>query len=396
MQTNQLTRQAYPQSILRVELTLNPEQALAVQQKLEQTSLSNISSTAIVQLGTEEGMALRNVLDDFLSRVDTESTAQLYELCQRIEEGVEKANLIEIRESILRTPKPSWWKRLFMMSKRAVEEAVRSAYDQTVADASARTTELNQFLDSLEHEMKDELNKLQMNVHELQDLKQSYRNLTEQFTVSVAVAQGLCEQARSHVATLTQQAQENPSSVIHPEIQEAESRLDLLESRTLALEGTVSRLPADWLVIQQIQNAGITTFQEVVTTASERFNNIKMTLLTLHGLLSVRGVQMIARKQQDLDSHLAKVRGNLMGEVVRTAAEAPGNNRLHQAQQLKQVIDDAIEMKQVVDTARESNRQKFSEARRIISDARNSLIGIADQTSTKLLPKESTANAIST
>ncbi|MGT2467579.1 hypothetical protein ACVOMV_25975 (plasmid) [Mesorhizobium atlanticum] len=76
--------------------------------------------------------------------------------------------------------------------------------------------------------------------------------------------------------------------VAQARVQELRDKLRLLESRALALEGTYTRLPADQMVIQQIEQAGITTLQETATTVAARFASIKMTLLSIHGAFAVK------------------------------------------------------------------------------------------------------------
>lgn len=375
----------------KVDLKLNEGQRLEVARRLSSFDLATIGEAEIVQIGLEDGAALKAVLDDFLSRVDTDHGRTLYDLCERISEGVEQADLASLRDQILSEPQLAWWQRIWKGARQAAQSAAKSAYDQAVSVASERTVQLNNFLNNLEGEVEIELSKLRQGVLDLQGLKDSYRTMTSQFAISVGVAQELRQQARDRVEAFKQRAQEQVDPQDHVEFEEVETQCQLLESRTLALEATVSSLPADWLVIQQIQAAGVATFQEVVTTASDRFNRIKMTLLALNGLLRVRGVQMIADKQRQLDDHLMAVRGDLMNQVVRTAAEAPGENRLRQAEQLKKVVEDTATMRRFVTEARSANAQKFEQARIIITNARTTLLAIAVEQPGKRLVEENNA-----
>lgn len=369
----------------KVQLRLSDVQRHELARRLETFDLAMIGGTDIAQLGQADGKKLKEVLDDFLSRVDSDQGQALYGLCERINEGVQQADLLSLRDQILKEPQLRWWQRWFANAKKAAENAAKVAYDKAVTTASERTTRLNGFLNGLEGEVDTELGNLRQGVLDLEELKKQYREFAESFAVSVAVAQDLRQQARERVGRLKDEARQNADAVNPAIIDEAEAQLQQLESRALALETTFSRLPADWMVIQQIQAAGVTTYQEVVTTASERFNAIKMTLLTLNGLLRVKGVQMIADRQRQLDEHLTSVRGDLLSQVVKTAANAPGDNRLEQARQLQRIVEDTATMKQIVLDARQSNAQKFHEARELIEGARKTLLSLTiDQPTTKL------------
>ena len=97
----------------------------------------------------------------------------------------------------------------------------------------------------------------------------------------------------------------NPADpVAQARLAELRDKLRLLESRALALEGTYTRLPADQMVIQQIEQAGIATLQETATTVASRFASIKMTLLSIQGAFAVRSVQQLAGRQAKLDQQL--------------------------------------------------------------------------------------------
>ncbi|MDN5750920.1 MAG: HAD family hydrolase, partial [Pseudonocardia sp.] len=70
---------------------------------------------------------------------------------------------------------------------------------------------------------------------------------------------------------VTNNASRRPAEVAaQARVRELQDKLRLLESRALALEGTYTRLPADQMVIQQIEQAGVATLQETATTVASR------------------------------------------------------------------------------------------------------------------------------
>jgi len=136
----------------------------------------------------------------------------------------------------------------------------------------------------------------------------------------------------------------------------------------------MTRLPSDQLTIRMLENAAISTLQETTTTAAGRFASIKMTLLTIHGVMVTQGVQRLAQQGANLDANLSQVRAMLMKETVATAANAPGDNRLAEAQRLRQLATDTRELVAIVDRAKETNRQKFETARALTQQTRQELV----------------------
>jgi hypothetical protein len=227
-------------------------------------------------------------------------------------------------------------------------------------------------------ELRQEQHKLDGEIRALEQLKDAYRDRYSDFAVVVAFLSVFLSQSRDLVAQAEQQAQPgNPQDTVR--LTELKDKLQALESRSLALEGTLSRLPADQLVIRQLQNAAIATLQETTTTASSRFASIKMTLLTLHGALVTQSVQQLADQGAALDQNLAGVRSVLMKDVVTKAANAPGDNRVAQAQQLQAIVADTAQLVGVVEQARADNQQKFAQARDMFAQARQDMLAVGQQ-----------------
>ena len=159
-------------------------------------------------------------------------------------------------------------------------------------------------------------------------------------------------------------------------LRELHDKLRLLESRALALEGTYTRLPADQMVIQQIEAAGIATLQETATTVSSRFASIKMTLLAIHGAFAVKSVQQIAERQARLDQQLTHLRGQATKDVAVAAAKAPGDNRVAQAQQIAAIITQTREIHELVEAAKQDTEAKFETARQMFEKSRADLAAL--------------------
>lgn len=177
------------------------------------------------------------------------------------------------------------------------------------------------------------------------------------------------EQASAGAADMAAQAR----------VRELQDKLRLLESRALALEGTYTRLPADQMVIQQIEAAGVATLQETATTVSSRFASIKMTLLSIQGAFAVKSVQQIAERQARLDQQLMQLRGQATRDVAVAAAKAPGENRLAQAQQIANIIAQTREIHELVDAAKKETEEKFDQARRLFEQSRADLAALHQQ-----------------
>lgn len=240
---------------------------------------------------------------------------------------------------------------------------------------TGRTKTLADQMTKLEGELSTEMQKLFGELQALDGLKNSYRVHFDEFTIAAGLARALLDKARKKVEE--EEAALNPSDpVAQSRMLELKNKLGLLESRALALEGTYTRLPADQMVIQQIEQAGIATLQETATTVASRFASIKMTLLSIHGAFAVKSVQQMAGRQAKLDRQLTELRGRALKDVAVTAALAPGENRVAQAQQIERIIASTKEIHELVAAAKRTTSENFELARQKFLTARQDLVAL--------------------
>lgn len=361
-------------------IVLRPDQVPQAQQALQALDFGATPPSEIISIGLGSEQALQQTLDGFLTRLDKKSAAKVFALFQRLEKGVDDARLPEILEKIQQGEQPGFFAGLFAkLTGRKPEDAVRE-FMQEVGDLVAgRTRTLADEMQRLEGELSKEMKSLFGELQALQALKQSYGTHFASFTLDAAVARAFLDKSRQYVAQ--QQSNADAADVAaQARVRELHDKLRLLESRALALEGTYTRLPADQMVIQQIEAAGVATLQETATTVSSRFASIKMTLLAIHGAFSVKSVQQIAQRQARLDQQLTQLRGQATRDVAVTAARAPGENRVAQAEQIASIIAQTREIHELVQAAQKETEEKFEQARRLFEQSRADLAALGTST----------------
>ncbi len=357
-------------------IVLRPEQVPQAEQALAALDFADVPSGDIIKIGLGAEQALQKTLDGFLARLDKKTASKVFALFGRLEKGVDDAKLPEILEKIQQGEAPGFFAGLLAkLTGRKPEEAFREFMQEIGELISIRTQTLADEMVRLEGELSKEMKTLFGELQALESLKQSYGTHFASFTVDAAVARAFLEKARQYVAQQTAAA--DPADVsAQARLRELQDKLRLLESRALALEGTYTRLPADQMVIQQIEAAGIATLQETATTVSSRFASIKMTLLAIHGAFAVKSVQQIAERQARLDQQLTQLRGQATKDVAVAAAKAPGDNRVAQAQQIAAIITQTREIHELVETAKQETEAKFEAARQMFEQSRAELAAL--------------------
>lgn len=358
-------------------IVLRAEQLPDTQKELARYDFAAMPPSDVIRIGLDAEQALQRTLDGFLARLDKNTAAKVFALFGRLEKGVEDANLPEVLDKVQNGEKPglfgSFLARFRGKRPEQIAEEVMAAIGELVA---GRTKTLADEMTRLEGELAGEMQRLFSELQALDALKRSYAQHFGEFTVAAAAGRALLDKARAYVAE--EEAKLNPADpVAQSRLMELHDKLRLLESRALALEGTYTRLPADQLVIQQIEQAGIATLQETATTVASRFASIKMTLLSIHGAFAVKSVQQIAERQARLDRQLTDLRGRALKDVAVKAAQAPGENRLAQAQQIEHIIATTKEIHGLVAAAKTATDEKFEQARQRFAAARQELASLA-------------------
>lgn len=358
-------------------IVLSPEQALEAGAALKQLDFATIGPGEIINLGLPAEQSLQATLDGFLARLDRATAAKVFALFERLEKGVDDAKLPEILERLHEGEKPGFFEGLFARFRgKTPDELMREFLDEIGALIAGRTRTLADQMQRLEGELSQEMQRLFAELKALETLKQSYAAHFGDFTVAAGTARAFLEEARRVVDRARSEAA--PGDVAaQGRVRDLEDKLRLLESRALALEGTYTRLPADQIVIQQIEQAGIATLQETATTVAARFASIKMTLLSIHGAFAVKSVHQLSERQARMDEQLAKLRGATLKDVAVAAAKAPGDNRLAQAEQIERIVATTKEVHAMIEVARRETEEKFARARQKFADARRELAALA-------------------
>jgi len=359
-------------------IVLKEQQLPAVQQALDALNFETMPTADIVRLGHDAEQQLHHTLDGFLARLDAKTAVHVFTLFDRLQQGVNDAKLPDVLKKVQRGTVPSLFARLIgvVRGKVFLQKLANDTYEEIRGLIVGRTKTLADVMGKLERELQVEMARLVTELQALDKLKVAYRQHFSDFTIAAGLTRAFFEKARTYVEAEAAKIGDSTDAESQAHLQELRDKLQLLESRALALEGTYTRLPADHLVIQQLEQAGVGTLQETATTAAARFASIKMTLLAVHGAFAVKGVQQLGQRQADMDRQLAQVRGSLMKEVVTTSANAPGDNRLAQADQIAKIIAEAQEVRQIVEAARKSNQEKFAQARQKFEESRRALVAL--------------------
>ncbi|MGV3573725.1 MAG: hypothetical protein ACO1O4_01160 [Devosia sp.] len=354
-------------------IVLRDEQVPKAQAMVDGLDFGAVASGDIVNMGLEAEQSLQRTLDGFLARLDKNSAAKLFDLFGRLEQGVDDAKLPEILQRLHEGEKPGFISGLFArFTGKSSDKAMRDFMEEIGSLISGRTQTLATKMGQIEGELSGEMQKLFGELRSLDQLKQAYAAHFSDFTVAAAAARGFLDKARAYVETETAKVTTGDVTA-QTRLRELEDKLRLLESRALALEGVYTRLPADQIVIQQIEQAGIATLQETATTIASRFASIKMTLLSIHGAFAVKSVQQLSERQARMDEQLQKLRSATLKDVAVSAASAPGQNRLAQAEQIENIVASTKEIHALIETAKQQSDQKFATARQKFAQARAEL-----------------------
>jgi hypothetical protein len=355
-------------------LRLDEAQLAEVNGQLAGMELAQLPLKDIATLGADVEGELQKTLDTFLSRIEKNQQPRIFKLVDQLRESVDKEDLPDLADRILYA-KPTLFERVLgLFNKQSLRKAMARAFEEVRLLASGKSKKLSDLIQQMERELQQEQNRLEGEIVAMEQLKTSYQDRFREFALAAALMHGFVEKSKAQFVQI-----ERDPAVDPIQLNDHRDKLQALESRALAIEGTLSRLPSEQLVLRQLQNAGVSTLQETHTTASSRFSSIKFTLINIHAALMVQGVQQLAESNKALDENLAAVQNKLNRTVITSAAEAPGRNRLAQAEQLQAVVQQTRELNALVEQAKARNAEQFAQARAMFAKARDEMtqLGLA-------------------
>lgn len=353
---------------------IEPQQMSLIQARVEKFDFASMPAQQIALLGQEPTANLNRVLDGFLSRITKQENPQLFKLVDTLSDAIAKEKIGDLAEQML-SAKPTLLEQFIgLFSKKKLREAMDRAYEELGRVAKGKSKTLADLVTGMERQLATEMVKLNEELRNMDALKAEYRNAFDSFAVEVAFLHNALLKAQAQAPALLAAAEQDLM-----EQQDIQDKLQALESVALSREAMMTRLPAEQLIIRQLQNAGVSTLQELAITMGDRFASIRMTLLGIHGANMIRNVQRLGQANADLDANLQEARSKLTNAAVTTAATAPGNNRLKQAEDLKRVVSDTKALQAIVVAARESNKQKFDEARSTMAQVRQEMLELGQQ-----------------
>ncbi len=373
--TNKTKAVAKSSAIVPVDtgpIVLSPELLPQLQQEVAALDFETMSTSDVIRIGFEAERALNQTLDGFIAGLDKETAAKVFELFRQLEKGVEDANLPEILEKVQVDSPGLLVKIIAAVTRRSREEVIQDLMDKLGDLIGTRIKDLSRKVKSLEGDLDKELQKLIKDLQMLENLKQKYTEHFADFTFKAALAYAFWQQSKVYVTNETALVASNDMNGL-ARIQGLERKLQNLENRALILESTYSRLPADQMVIEQIQQAGVSTLQETAAVLSSRFASIKMTVLAIYGVFSVGNVQRLNDRSVKMEAQLLESRSKALKQVAVKAALAPGENRLAEAQKLAKIVEDTKEIKTLVTEAELTTNANFDAARQIFEDKRTEL-----------------------
>ncbi|MEJ8851959.1 hypothetical protein [Variovorax rhizosphaerae] len=363
----------FPQGMSPALVT--PEQQRGIVDQVNSLSITDMPLMQIAGLGSEVEVALHKSLGAFLDRIDKGESPQVFRLVSELNTAIKAEELDALADRIVDGKLPLMDRILGKLSPKNLTAAGDAAFESLRLLVAGKTRKLGSVIEEMEKKVEVEKQKAMEEARSLERLKDNYRARLGEFVMATLFLSTLLGKARQELADI-EAAHARGDYVGEMTLQEAQDKVQALESRALAVEAVLTKLPAEQLIIRQIQTATIQTVQEVTTTAAGRFASIKMTLLTLHGAMTVQNLQRTDRQGAELDANLNSVRNKLVKQVVTAAANAPGDNRLAQANQLKGVTRTVSELVAITEKARIDNQAKFEAARTMLVQARTELTGL--------------------
>ena len=349
-------------------MTLDDQQVVALQKRVDEFDFAGTPAEKLARLSTEPTESLNRALSAYLDRIQKHENPQLFKLIDSVTEAVTKEKLDELATQ-MQSPKLGLMDRIVgSLSKKALQRSLDQAYEDLGRLARNKSKTLSDVINEKERTLQVEMAKLSEELRQMASLRADLGRAFLSFGEEVVFLKSALAKSQAQAPVL--QAAAGNNAMVK---QDVEDKLRVLESVAISRETMMTRLPAEALIIRELENAGVNTLLELSVTSGDGFAAIRMTLLSIHAANMVGGVQRLGQSNATLSSNLQRIRAITAGAVVEEAANAPGRNRLAQAQDLMKVVTDTTNLRTIVENAKVENAAKNAEAVAILTQARQAL-----------------------
>jgi len=366
------------QAIAKFPVALTDPQRQIVAQKVLELDFNTMSQIEISQVESKVASELAAINDTFLAGIDTVKDPRLEALYDKMGRDVEKAELGKIADRIIDGQLTLAEKLRSKLSKKAAIEVAKEAREGLRQMLAKNAGTLQPEIAKNKKELNLKMEELRNKMQKLEELNNAHYNKLGEFTVAAAVTRAFAEIGRA----IADQAQSELDQTVNPgpeqmqQVETLKNKWRTAETRAVTKENALTRLPADCLLINQIIQAGITSYIDTLNMSEDEFNEITMTLIQLFGALQVKDAQDMQDTRRRLGENLASVRGKLVGAVTEKAASAAGDALIEQAQRTKDKVAQLANNQKAVNEAQKAFQQKTETAQKMLRESRQAMIDL--------------------
>lgn len=368
-----LTTLSIPQNF---PVKVSEDDQAVILQRANGFSIFDINALDIAKLGVTAELELNKVLDQFLSGIDNRTSPQVFALLSGLNKTIEAENLPSVADRVMNA-KPSLMAQILgKFSPQKLRDALQQVLEETNRIVGTKTKKLSDEVRAIETKMRAEMTVCEAEVKKLDGVVLAYRKSLDLFAKDTLYLVNCLDRARAEVAASEPRLAED--NLLRLEINQ---KLSALESRALAVESAMTRLPASQLNIAMLKDAGMQTLLEQTISLTSNVAAIKDALLQLNAGCRIRQTQLLGDQQRALSENLTRVNNKMTGDVVMAAATAAGDNRLSQAQQIQSVVDSVRDLQMKAEQARQETAQKFDQSRSMLASSRQAMLELGQTSS---------------
>lgn len=346
-------------------IRLTPQEEQGIIGAINTTDIEQKSLLEISTMANASEQALHKAMDPFLDNINKYDNPALFRYIDKLQKDVNEADLPKIVQELNDIELGLFDKIKSFFNRKTPEQIRKEMIGKLMETFGLKTKTLKDSIDQIEQGIRKEMNDVTAQIGVMENLKTQYQQFVAQFAKETAFLYGLQKKSERQFEALKQ---------AHPDdtgrIREFEAKLEALKSRALIVEGMLTKIPADQMIIRQIQEVGIKTLSETGSSMYSRFSSIKQTVIALHASMKNQDLQLVEASGRSLDQNLQSVNSMVLKNTATTAATMAGNNRVHQAQQIQSLLDTVAEVEKIKEEGMRKNEENFTKARSMLEESR--------------------------
>jgi hypothetical protein len=334
-------------------------------------SLADVKAEDIDIIGRRELEDLNQKLKVFTDKMNAVKAFGLFDLIDKLSQEVNESDIGALWEKAVNAKPSLYAKFMSMFQPSYADRSISERVQNISVILKSKGASLGAKIDKIELDLRQHKREQDINIKDLEKVYQVYIDSFIELRKQFALIMFVQHFYKTQYETFLQSDLSDMISI--KEKEEYAQVYDKIQNRAFIIQKSMANLPLTVAQNSSIISSCRKIIDEIDNTILSSMPMIRSSLMSIHGVLIAKQGMLASKSATELSMNLSKVNSNAVTQLSKDAIEISAKNRLKEAKNLKEVIDDFKNRQAIVEQAKLTAGRDMEEAQRLLNEASNEL-----------------------